>query len=433
MGCTSFLQKPEVLGLAEVMNYQAVANNETDILEKIQLMHQHKKKIDGHAAGIGMEELNVYPAAGIRTDHEATTAKEAKERLDLGMYLMVREGTVAKDLASLLPAITPENSRRCFFVTDDKLINDLVKEGSIDHIVRQAIALGIDPLQAIQMATLNAAECFDLKTLGAIAPGYQADFFLTDDLTKLPIHEVFYKGTLVVQSGQLQDHLFADHSNSYTCCLPKLNAQPLNPHSLELLLSSSQAHVIEIIPNSLVTKDLVEKVDRQGERFIPSIEKDQLKIAVIERHHQTGNIGLGIVKGFQLKQGAIATTIAHDSHNLVVVGTNDEDMLYAANLLIQKGGGMTVVNKQQEIACVSLPIGGIMTQEPFSIVYEQLNELITKAHQLGAAKTFDPFLTLSFLTLSVIPELKITDKGLFSFSRFQLIPPCGKTDEINTF
>lgn len=428
-----FLQKPEVLGLAEVMNYQAVANNETDILEKIQLMHQHKKKIDGHAAGIGMEELNVYPAAGIRTDHEATTAKEAKERLDLGMYLMVREGTVAKDLASLLPAITPENSRRCFFVTDDKLINDLVKEGSIDHIVRQAIALGIDPLQAIQMATLNAAECFDLKTLGAIAPGYQADFFLTDDLTKLPIHEVFYKGTLVVQSGQLQDHLFADHSNSYTCCLPKLNAQPLNPHSLELLLSSSQAHVIEIIPNSLVTKDLVEKVDRQGERFIPSIEKDQLKIAVIERHHQTGNIGLGIVKGFQLKQGAIATTIAHDSHNLVVVGTNDEDMLYAANLLIQKGGGMTVVNKQQEIACVSLPIGGIMTQEPFSIVYEQLNELITKAHQLGAAKTFDPFLTLSFLTLSVIPELKITDKGLFSFSRFQLIPPCGKTDEINTF
>ncbi len=166
-----------------------------------------------------MEELNVYPAAGIRTDHEATTAKEAKERLDLGMYLMVREGTVAKDLASLLPAITPDNSRRCFFVTDDKLINDLVKEGSIDHIVRQAISMGIDPLQAIQMATLNAAECFDLKTLGAIAPGYQADFFLTDDLTKLPIHEVFYKGTLVVQSGQLEDHLFADHSNPYTCAV----------------------------------------------------------------------------------------------------------------------------------------------------------------------------------------------------------------------
>ncbi|WP_334203875.1 adenine deaminase [Enterococcus durans] len=418
-----FLERPEVLGLAEVMNYQAVATNEATIIDKLRLMKNKNKKIDGHAAGIHGDDLNVYLAAGIRTDHEATTAEEAKERLALGMYLMIREGTVAKDLHALYPAITPENSRRCLFVTDDKLIDDLVSEGSIDHIIRQVVQLGMDPLQAIQMATLNAAECFGLDHLGAIAPGYQADFFLTDDLTTLPIVDVFTQGNLVVEQGEIIQDRFPTQPNPFTDNLPAMNVKPLSNTSFALPIHSEQAHVIEIIPNSLLTNDLIETVSVKGGFFEPSIENDWLKIAVIERHHQTGNIGVGIVKGFQLKDGALATTVAHDSHNIVVVGTNDEDMLYAANQLIKKGGGMIAVKADKELACLPLPIGGLMSQDPFLEVNTQLVSLTKEAYKLGASQAFDPFLTLSFLTLSVIPELKITDKGLFSFSKFNLIEP----------
>ncbi|MGH1865051.1 adenine deaminase [Enterococcus durans] len=418
-----FLERPEVLGLAEVMNYQAVATNEATIIDKLRLMKNKNKKIDGHAAGIHGDDLNVYLAAGIRTDHEATTAEEARERLALGMYLMIREGTVAKDLHALYPAITPENSRRCLFVTDDKLIDDLVSEGSIDHIIRQVVQLGMDPLQAIQMATLNAAECFGLDHLGAIAPGYQADFFLTDDLTTLPIVDVFTQGNLVVEQGEIIQDRFPTQPNPFTDNLPAMNVKPLSNTSFALPIHSEQAHVIEIIPNSLLTNDLIETVSVKGGFFEPSIENDWLKIAVIERHHQTGNIGVGIVKGFQLKDGALATTVAHDSHNIVVVGTNDEDMLYAANQLIKKGGGMIAVKAEKELACLPLPIGGLMSQDPFLEVNTQLVSLTKEAYKLGASQTFDPFLTLSFLTLSVIPELKITDKGLFSFSKFNLIEP----------
>ncbi|MFS0955582.1 adenine deaminase [Enterococcus durans] len=418
-----FLERPEVLGLAEVMNYQAVATNEATIIDKLRLMKNKNKKIDGHAAGIHGDDLNVYLAAGIRTDHEATTAEEARERLALGMYLMIREGTVAKDLHALYPAITPENSRRCLFVTDDKLIDDLVSEGSIDHIIRQVIQLGMDPLQAIQMATLNAAECFGLDHLGAIAPGYQADFFLTDDLTTLPIVDVFTQGNLVVEQGEIIQDRFPTQPNPFTDNLPAMNVKPLSNTSFALPIHSEQAHVIEIISNSLLTNDLIETVSVKDGFFEPSIENDWLKIAVIERHHQTGNIGVGIVKGFQLKDGALATTVAHDSHNIVVVGTNDEDMLYAANQLIKKGGGMIAVKAEKELACLPLPIGGLMSQDPFLEVNTQLVSLTKEAYKLGASQAFDPFLTLSFLTLSVIPELKITDKGLFSFSKFNLIEP----------
>lgn len=418
-----FLERPEVLGLAEVMNYQAVATNEATIIDKLRLMKNKNKKIDGHAAGIHGDDLNVYLAAGIRTDHEATTAEEARERLALGMYLMIREGTVAKDLHALYPAITPENSRRCLFVTDDKLIDDLVSEGSIDHIIRQVIQLGMDPLQAIQMATLNAAECFGLDHLGAIAPGYQADLFLTDDLTTLPIVDVFTQGNLVVEQGEIIQDRFPTQPNPFTDNLPAMNVKPLSNTSFALPIHSEQAHVIEIISNSLLTNDLIETVSVKDGFFEPSIENDWLKIAVIERHHQTGNIGVGIVKGFQLKDGALATTVAHDSHNIVVVGTNDEDMLYAANQLIKKGGGMIAVKAEKELACLPLPIGGLMSQDPFLEVNTQLVSLTKEAYKLGASQAFDPFLTLSFLTLSVIPELKITDKGLFSFSKFNLIEP----------
>ena len=313
-------------------------------------------------------------------------------------------------------------------MTDDKLINDLVTEGSIDHIVREAILAGMDPLQAIQMASLNAAECFGLQHLGAVAPGYQANFFLTDDLKKLPINTVFHQGETVVIDGQLVPEVKKLKIQPAIDALPKMTVAPFGPHSLELALSSSTAHVIEIIPNSLLTNDLLEQVQVEHGSFTPSVADDQLKIAVIERHHATGNIGLGIVKGFQLKRGALATTVAHDSHNIVVVGTNDEDMCYAAEQLIQKGGGMIVVDQQTELACLPLPIGGLMSLEPFETVNQQLLNLTEQAHKLGASQAFDPFLTLSFLTLSVIPELKITDMGLFSFSKFDLIPVCDQKE-----
>lgn len=416
-----FMVKEEVLGLAEVMNYQAVANQEADILDKITAIQQAGGVIDGHAAGIAAADLAVYPTAQIRTDHEAVNAEEAQARLDLGMYLMIREGTVAKDLHALLPVVTEQTARRCVFVTDDLLLDDLLTKGSIDHILRLAIQAGLDPLLAIQMATLNAAECFQLKTIGAIAPGYQADFFFTDDLTTLPIHEVFVKGQQVKTHDQLVTELFPVASeNPLLNELPKMNAAPLSATSFELKLASEQAKIIEIIPNSLITKELIAPVTRAGACFVPTIKDDFLKIAVVERHKHTGNIGLGIVKGFELKSGALATSVSHDSHNIVVVGTNDEDMLFAVNRLLAIGGGMIAVKEQEELACLPLAIGGLMATLGYQMTYEKLRNVTAAARKMGASETFDPFLTLSFLTLSVIPELKITDMGLFSFSEFAL-------------
>lgn len=416
-----FMEKAEVLGLAEVMNYQAVANQEADILEKITAIQQAGGVIDGHAAGIAAADLAVYPTAQIRTDHEAVNAEEAQARLDLGMYLMIREGTVAKDLHALLPVVTEQTARRCVFVTDDLLLDDLLTKGSIDHILRLAIQAGLDPLLAIQMATLNAAECFQLKTIGAIAPGYQADFFFTDDLMTLPIHEVFVKGQQVKTREQLVTELFPTATeNPLLKALPNMNATPLSATSFDLKLNSTQAKIIEIIPNSLITKELIAPVTKDKGHFIPSIKDDFLKIAVVERHKQTGNIGLGIVRGFELKAGALATSVSHDSHNIVVVGTNDEDMLFAVERLLAIGGGMIAVKDQTELACLPLAIGGLMSTLGYQTTYEKLTNLTATARKLGASSAFDPFLTLSFLTLSVIPELKITDMGLFSFSEFAL-------------
>lgn len=417
----SFMADEHVLGLAEVMNYQAVAHTEKEIIDKIVGIKAAGGVVDGHAAGISPDELAVYATAGIRTDHEAVNLDEALARLELGFYLMIREGTVAKDLHALLPVVNETTARRCLFVTDDKLIDDLLEEGSIDHCLRLAIKQGLDPLLAIQMATLIAAECFELRTIGAIAPGYQADFFLTDDLTTLAATDVFVKGQQVVAEGQLQEQLFPTaSSNPYLKKLPSMNALPLTKDSFSLPLKSTQVKVIEVIPNSLITNQLIETVTLEKGSFSPSIKEDLLKIAVVERHRQTGNIGLGIVKGFQLQHGALATSVSHDSHNIVVVGTNDADMLFAVERLLQTGGGMIAVRDQKELACLPLAIGGLMSQLGYQETFESLKRLNAAAEKLGANPHFDPYLTLSFLTLSVIPELKLTDMGLFTFSTFSL-------------
>ncbi|MBY0148445.1 adenine deaminase [Neobacillus niacini] len=414
-----FYQHPRVLGLAEVMNFPAVLHAEEDMLDKITDAKGFGKKVDGHAAGLTQKDLNVYMAAGIRTDHESTTASEAKERLKSGMYLMIREGTVAKDLHNLITVVNQYNSRRCLFVTDDKHLDDLVLEGSIDHNVRLAIAEGISPITAIQMATINAAECFGLEDKGAIAAGYKADFSFVDDLESVRISHVYKDGMAVVQDGKL----VIDCNNSNVNTLEQsVHFEEILEINLNIPLSSKKANIIEIIPNSLITRHIVEEVNTCDQGFfLPAISADQLKLAVIERHHMTKQIGLGIVKGLGLKYGAIATTIAHDSHNLIIAGTNDADMALAANTIKEMQGGMIVVKDGQLLASLELPIAGLISDRPYREVYASLNNLHIALEKLGANNEFNPFLTLSFLALPVIPELKLTDKGLFKVSKFEHI------------
>lgn len=419
-----FLSAPEVLGLAEVMDFASVKNGDSFMMDKIAMVQESNGLIDGHAAGLTKEELNIYMAAGIRTDHESINAKEAKDRLDMGMYLMIREGTVAKDLMALLPAVTAKNSRRCLFVTDDKLIDDLLEEGSIDHIIRLAIQNGLDPITAIQMGTLNTAECFNLNHLGAIAPGYQADFLILDDLETVSINQVFKKGVCISDNGKLNESLFKNEIGKGLKGpeLARINAQELTVEALSIPLTDSICNVIEIIPNSLVTNHLKEEVTIEEGCFVPSIQKDQLKIAVIERHNGMNHIGLGLVKGFRLKQGAIATTVAHDSHNIVVVGTSDQEILKAVKQVIETNGGLAVVEGEEVLASLALPVAGLMTEMEYPVVNEQLKALNQAVSTIGESINFNPFLTLSFLTLPVIPKLKITDLGLFDFERSAHIP-----------
>lgn len=414
-----FYQHPRVLGLAEVMNFPAVLHAENDMLNKISDAKQFGKKVDGHAAGLFGSDLNVYMAAGIRTDHESTTASEAKERLKSGMYLMIREGTVAKDLKKLIPVVNEYNSRRCLFVTDDKHLDDLVLEGSINHNVRLAIEEGLSPITAIQMATINAAECFGLEDKGAIAAGYKADFSIVDDLENVRITHVYKDGIAVVQDGKL----IANCNNRQGNQLKKsVHFDTITENHLNISLSSNKANIIEIIPNSLITQHIVDEVDTCSQGlFQPSIAADQLKLAVIERHHMTKQIGLGIVKGLGLKFGAIATTIAHDSHNLIIAGTNDGDMVLAANTIKEMQGGLVVIKEGQILASLELPIAGLISDLPYREVYASLKNLHIALEKLGANDYFNPFLTLSFLALPVIPELKLTDKGLFKVSTFEHI------------
>jgi adenine deaminase len=417
-----------VIGLAEVMDFPAVLHAEDKMLDKLLGARQSGAQIDGHAAGLDQTGLNVYMAAGIRTDHESVSAKEAKERLQRGMYLMIREGSVAKDLKALIEVVTPHNTRRCVFVTDDKHMDDLLEEGSVDHNIRLAIEGGLDPIQAIQMATLNTAECFGFTHKGAIAPGYEADFLLLDDLSTIAIRQVFKAGKLVAEKGTVVSSVNRKDLHS-TLSIPiplelssSIRLQEVKEDQLRINIEENAcAHIIEIIPNSLITKHVVEEVEVQSGCFVPSIQNDHLKLAVIERHHRTGNVGLGIVKGLGLQSGAIATTVAHDSHNLIVAGTNDEDMLLAVKEIERMNGGLVVVQNGKILASLALPIAGLMTDQDAFYVNQKLNELKYGLTALGAPTHFNPFLTLSFLALPVIPDLKLTDLGLFDVKEFKHI------------
>ncbi|SFE56567.1 adenine deaminase [Paenibacillus catalpae] len=417
-----FFHHPKVLGLAEVMDFPALAAGSPGLITKLADAADHHAHIDGHAAGISREQLNLYMAAGIRTDHEAINAEEARQRLELGMYLMLREGTVAKDLEALLPAVTPQNSRRCLFVTDDKLIDDLLEEGSVNYSIRLAVSKGLDPVTAIQMATLNAAECFGLRHQGAIAPGYKADLVILDDLGSMSIRQVYKEGVCVFQNGELNEAAFPESISpssvsASTAAVIRNGMKPLKPDALHLPLQSDFCNVIGIIPNSLVTLHLQEQVQRdQEQRFLASVERDQLKLAVVERHHRTGHIGLAIVKGFGLRKGAIVSSVAHDSHNIICAGVSDKDMLTAIEHVVSMNGGLAVALDGRVLASLALPVGGLLSEQSYKEVYTEMQSLYETLRTIGAPDTFNPFLTLSFLALPVIPELKLTDKGLFRFA-----------------
>lgn len=411
----------KVIGLAEVMDFPSVAKGSSDILTKIIDAKKEGGRIDGHGAGLTSADLNNYLAVGIRTDHESTNAKEAVDRLRAGMFVMLREGTVGRDLLQTISAVSEKNSHRFCFCTDDKLINDLITEGSINYNIRLAIENNIDPITAIQMATINAANCHNLPYLGAVAAGYQADIVFLKDLQTIEISKVLKNGQVVVENGARNEAAF-EKQHSETFISPKIQHH-LSKQDLELPLTNDTCYVIGMKQNNLFTEKLMEQVNIENGKFVPSIEKDLLKMAVVERHHNTGCVGVGIVKGFGLKEGAIATTVAHDSHNIVAVGVSDEAMEKAINYVTEMGGGIAVVDGTGKVLHdLALPVAGLLSNKPYEEVERDLAGLLKAFNQISNAKGFDPFLTLSFLTLPVIPELKLTDQGLFDFATFQIIP-----------
>lgn len=416
-------QHQKVIGLAEVMNYPAVVNGEEDMVQKLLDAKSKGLVIDGHGAGFDLEMLNAYVTAGIKTDHECHTAQEVIDRLRRGMYVLMREGSVAKNLKELIRVASMANSRRICFCTDDKHINDLIKEGSINQSIKIAVESGLKPETAIQMCTLNTAECYQLSHKGAIAPGYVADFIILESLEEFKIESVYKNGKRVVYHGHLEGEecpLTVDLSFAKTSVsLPALDESSFNIS----IHQQSQLNVIEIIPNKLETIHQTYSLQELGfEQEVTSrIDLDLLKVAVIERHHLSGNIGLGILKGLKLKTGAIATTISHDSHNMIICGTNDSDMLLAAKELEQINGGIIVVEDGKVLATISLEIGGLITLRESKQVVEELQQLHEAIERIAPNLEFNPFLTLSFLTLPVIPSIKITDKGLFDVTQFQFI------------
>jgi adenine deaminase len=419
----SLLKEPRVIGLAEMMNFPGVIYRNPGVLKKIE--QAKGKRIDGHAPLLSGKSLNAYLTAGIRSDHECTTLKEAKEKLANGMWIMIREGSTARNLRDLLPLVTPKNSRHLLFVTDDRHPKELLEEGHINSIVRKAVKWGTDPILAIQMATLNVAEYFRLDDLGAIAPGYRADIITFDHLGGFQIKKVFKDGVLVAEDGKMVSRPVRISPFLKKGAQSSVRIKDIKSDGFVIRSDQPLAKIIQLIPDQIVTKKVLMKMVLKDGVAFPNIKEDILKIAVMERHRATGNVGLGFVQGFGLKRGAIGSSVAHDSHNLVIVGTNDEDMLETVMAIQKMGGGLAVVSGGKVLASLPLPIAGLMTDGSVIQVNHQLETLLQAAKSLGC-KLPDPFMTVSFISLPVIPELKITDKGLVDVNKFKIVPVFGE-------
>ena len=395
-----------IAGIAELMNYPGVFLGMETELAKIEA--GKGKVIDGHAPGLRGRNLNAYALAGIRSDHESTELEEAREKLRLGLHLLVREGSTERNLEHIIQLVTPLNSANCSFATDDKLPGDLVREGHIDHSIRKAIALGVPPITAIQMGTINTARHYRLKNHGAIAPRFWADFLVLDDVVKMSIRRVYKKGKLVAEDGRYIGEKPAEVPQPRST----MNLSYRAPQDFEAAADGAKhIRVIQIVPHQIVTKTALEVPKIESGKLVADTARDNLKLVVVERHRATGNVGVGFVKGFGLQRGALGSTVAHDAHNVVVVGTNDADIVAAVQALEKMRGGQVAVLDGKVEAALPLPIAGLVSDQPLESVIEKIAALNAAAAKLGC-KLDAPFMTLSFMSLSPIPELKLTDQGL---------------------
>ncbi len=395
-----------IAGIAELMNYPGVFLGQESELAKIRA--GKGKAIDGHAPGLRGKNLNAYALAGVRSDHESTDIEEAREKLRLGMQLLVREGSTERNLEDIIGLVTPQNSANCSFATDDKLPGDLVREGHLDHSVRKAVAHGVAPITAIQMATINTARHYRLKNQGAIAPRYWADFIVVDNLEAMEIRQVYKKGQLVAEGGRYIGELPNETLQPRSTMNLRYNA----PADLQVRASGqARIRVIEIVPRQIITKEIIEPAVVIDGEVQTDPSRDILKLVVVERHRATGNVGVGFVRGFGLRKGAFGSTVAHDAHNVVVVGTDDDEIIAAIEALKEMKGGQVAVCDGKVTAALPLPIAGLVSDQPLETVIEKITALNAAAESMGC-KLEAPFMALSFLSLSPIPALKLTDQGL---------------------
>lgn len=406
-----YLNNKKVLGLAEMMNYVGVINGDKNVLSKIVTSQAHHKKIDGHAPELSGNDLNAYIAAGVYSDHECSTFENALEKLRKGQFIMIREGTAAHNLKALMPLLTQQYYSRCMFATDDKHPSDLLYGGHIDYIVKQALKNGADPIVALKTATHHAARYFLLNNKGAIASGYLADIVVVNNLEDFNVETVFKRGKLVFD-GEVKDFSAPTVDEKLAeKCFDTFHLDSVTPSSFKV---DGKLGLIGLVGGELLTRNLgtADKID---------VENDILKIACIERHKGTNHIGVGYVKGYSLKSGAVATSVAHDSHNIITVGCNDDDIAVAVNAIRDSKGGIVVVENGKIKALLELPIAGLMSDEPLTTVNEKLENAKSSAYELGADKSIDPFMTLSFLSLPVIPSLRITTKGVFDAENWKML------------
>ena len=406
-----YLDNKKVLGLAEMMNYVGVINGDKNVLSKIVTSQAHHKKIDGHAPELSGNDLNAYIAAGVYSDHECSSFENALEKLRKGQFIMIREGTAAHNLKALMPLLTQQYYARCMFATDDKHPSDLLYGGHIDYIVKQALKNGADPIVALKTATHHAARYFLLNNKGAIASGYLADIVVVDNLEDFNVETVFKRGRLVFD-GEVKDFSAPTVDEKLAeKCFDTFHLDSVTPSSFKV---DGKLGLIGLVGGELLTRNLgtADKID---------VENDILKIACIERHKGTNHIGVGYVKGYSLKSGAVATSVAHDSHNIITVGCNDDDIAVAVNAIKDSKGGIAVVENGKIKALLELPIAGLMSDEPLTTVNEKLENAKSSAYELGADKIIDPFMTLSFLSLPVIPSLRITTKGVFDAENWKML------------
>ncbi|MGM0216299.1 adenine deaminase [Enterococcus sp. AZ109] len=415
------MQDQLVEGLAEFMDFPGVINAQDAVLEKLLVAKNAGKRIDGHAPMVFEKELNAYAAAGIDNDHESSTVQELQDRISRGMYVFLREGSVTQNLRTLLKGVTARNIHRCVLAADDLQAASILKVGHLDNSIRICIQEGLDPISAIQMATINAAQCCQLSDRGAVAPGKKADLIVFSDLETFAVEETYIDGELVAKQG---NYLPEIHTTSTKDVQSSVHIDKFQREQLVLNLTANKARAIEVVPQEALTKEAIVTVQRnEAGEFVYDPKQDITKIAVIERHHNTGNVFVGLLKDYGLKKGAIALSIAHDSHNLIVTGTNDEDMTKAVEALKELGGGVVLVADGKVIGQLALPVAGLMSELTGEEVAQQEAVINQIAHEeLGISKAVDPIMTLGFMSLAVIPSLKITDVGLVDVTKFVIVP-----------